>query len=211
MPGLPQLWIITDPHHPDGPVDPIRKALIGCPSGRVGVQLRAKRASDRQLVAWGKELRDLTSRAGALLTVNRRPDVAQIVAADGVHLPERGLQPTEVSRHWPDIGLIGVSRHARTGLREAEEQGASYAFLSPVFRAPGKGAPIGIEAFHEAIEGVGIPTYALGGVRAAHVAALLRAGARGVAVQRAIFAATAPAQALKDLVGELDKPGRGGE
>jgi thiamine-phosphate pyrophosphorylase len=211
LPVLPRIWIITDPDHPDGPVDPIRRALVGCAPGRVGVQLRAKRASDRQLVAWGKDLRELTSQAGAPLTINRRPDVAQIVAADGVHLPERGLQPDEVSRHWPGIGLIGVSRHTGAGLRKAEERGASYAFLSPVFEVPGKGSPMGIEGFSQAIEGVGIPTFALGGLSREHIAELMRAGAWGIAVRRAIYASSEPDEALGGLVRELDKSARGGE
>jgi len=48
--GLPRIWIITDPNHPDGPMAPVRRALEGCPPGVLGVQLRAKRASDRQMV-----------------------------------------------------------------------------------------------------------------------------------------------------------------
>ncbi|MGB5285824.1 MAG: thiamine phosphate synthase, partial [Polyangiales bacterium] len=88
---LPRIWIITDPDRPDGPVAAIRRALEGCPAGALGVQLRAKHATDRQLVQWGRELRELTRRTGSVLTVNRRLDVAQIVGADGVHLPERGI------------------------------------------------------------------------------------------------------------------------
>lgn len=204
VPGLPRIWIITDPDRPEGPVAAIRRALDGSAS-RVGVQLRAKRASDRQLVAWGRELRELTSAAGAALTINRRPDVAQIVGADGVHLPERGLEPDAVARFWPECRLIGVSRHDRAGLRAAERQGASYGFLSPVFAVPGKGAPLGIAGFEKAIDGVGMPTFALGGISLEHVEALIAAGAFGVALRRAIYDSLAPAETLRALSTLLDK------
>ena len=95
-PALPRIWIITDPSHPDGPVIPARRALEKSRPGLVGVQLRAKRASDRQLLQWGRELRAVTRATGSVLLVNRRADVAQIVGADGVHLPERGLRATDI-------------------------------------------------------------------------------------------------------------------
>lgn len=209
-PDLPRIWMITDPDRPEGPIEAIRRALDGCPS-RVGVQLRAKRASDRQLVAWGRELRALTSAAGAAFTINRRPDVAQIVGADGVHLPERGLEPDAVVRFWPEFRLIGVSRHDRAGLHLAERQGASYGFLSPVFAVPGKGAPMGIAGFEKAIAGVGMPTFALGGIGREHVESLIAAGAFGVAVRRAIYDSTDPAETLRALSTLLDKRPECGE
>ena len=129
---LPRIWIITDPSHPDGPVAPVRRALEGCPPKVLGVQLRAKRASDRQIVQWGHALRAITRDIGCTLTVNRRADLAEIVDADGVHLPELGLPPTEIRERWPSFRMLGVSRHDRSGLASAERAGASYAFLSPV-------------------------------------------------------------------------------
>jgi len=203
--GLPRIWIVTNPDHPAGPIEPIRRALRNCPSGVVGIQLRAKRVADRQLVEWGRELRDITAAAGCALSINRRPDVAQIVAADGVHLPEHGLPADEVLQQWPGLRWVGVSRHHGAGLRSASARRATYGFLSPVFAVPDKGAPLGLTAFRDAIAGVAIPTYALGGVTPRDVNALLHAGAFGIAVRRAIYDADAPDQALAELLVALDK------
>jgi len=202
---LPRIWIITDPDHPDGPLGPIRRALERCAPGLVGVQLRAKHASDRQLVHWGQELRTVTRATGSVLAVNRRVDIAQVVGADAVHLPERGLDPMSLHRQWPGLEMIGVSRHDRAGVEAAQQNHASYAFLSPVFQAPGKGPPLGVDAFRAAIAGVGVPTYALGGIEPKDVGALLQAGAFGVAVRRAIYAAAQPGEALRQFLCELDK------
>jgi len=209
--GLPRIWIITDPDHREGPVTPIRRALDGCPPGVLGVQLRARQASDRQLVHWGRELRQLTGDTGAILTVNRRPDLAQIVGADGVHLPERGLPPIEIRRHWPFLRIVGVSRHDRRGLEAAEREQASYAFLSPVFHVPGKAPPIGLNGFGRAIADVGIPTYALGGIGPEDLRPLLRVGAFGVGIRRAIYTTERPYEALQRFLGELDKSVSSGE
>lgn len=210
-PELPRIWIITDPSHPDGPVNPVQRALEGCPPGVAGVQLRAKGVSDRQLVTWGRELRAVTHAAGAVLAINRRVDVAQIVGADGVHLPGSGLRPEDFRQQWPTLGMVGVSRHDRAGLRAAEQGLANYAFLSPIFQVPNKGQPIGIQGFHDAIADVGIPTYALGGIAVEDCKALLAAGAFGVAIRRAVYQAQDPRETLQRFVRTLDKSGASGE
>ena len=210
-PRLPRIWIITNPDHPEGPVAPLVRALRGCPPGAVGVQLRAKQATDRKLVEWGHALRSTTARCGCLLTVNRRPDVAEIVEADGVHLPEAGLCVPQVRSEWPDMALLGVSRHDREGLSKAGQEHATFAFLSPVFPVPGKAEPLGLEGFAAEIAHVEIPTYALGGVHGKHVAPLLAAGACGIAVRRTIYDAPDPEAALQSLLSELDKTRSKGE
>jgi len=209
--GLPRIWIITDPDQPDGPVAPIRRALEGCRPGVLGVQLRAKRAADRQLVQWGRELRQLTRDTGTALVVNRRLDVAQIIGADGVHLPELGLPPSEIRQRWPSLPLLGVSRHDRAGLETAEREQASYAFLSPVFQVPSKARPMGLQGFRRAIAGVGMPTFALGGIGPEDLRPLLRAGAFGIAIRRAIYTAEQPNEALQHFLRELDKSLSNGE
>jgi thiamine-phosphate pyrophosphorylase len=201
--GLPRIWIITDPHHPGGLVAPIRLALDRCPPGVVGVQLRAKHASDRQLVEWGRELREVTRATGSVLVLNRRVDVAQIVEADGVHLPERALPPGPLRQQWPRLAMIGASRHDRAGLRAAAKDRLTYAFLSPIFHVPGKAQPMGVHGFRTAIFGVGIPTYALGGIAPEDSRALVAAGASGVAVRRAIYEADDPNEALQRFIGAL--------
>jgi len=153
----------------------------------------------------------LTQTAGQLLTINRRPDVAQIVGADGVHLPELGLPAAALRQRWPELGLIGVSRHDRHGLRVAERDGASYAFLSPIFEVPDKAMPIGIHGFRAAIASVGIPTYALGGIGPEDLPALFAAGAFGVAIRRAVYSTTEPQAALQRFVRALDKSLANGE
>jgi thiamine monophosphate synthase len=64
---------------------------------------------------------------------------------------------------------------------------------------------MGVHGFRAAIAGVEMPTYALGGVRPEDLTPLLRAGAFGVAIQRAVYAAEQPNKALRLFLRELDK------
>jgi thiamine-phosphate diphosphorylase len=202
---LPRIWLITMPEDPRGPVAPLEQALKHSPPGTTGVQLRAKESSDRQVVEWGHALRDLTRRHSAPLLVNRRADVASVIDADGVHLPEGHLGVERVRSLGSAAWLIGVSCHDPEGLRRAEAEGADFAALSPVSEVPGKAPPLGVEGFASAIEGVGIPTFALGGVQPAHVDCLIRAGAAGLALRRPAYS-NDPAASLLAYLRELDKP-----
>lgn len=207
---LPRIWLITMPEDSRGPVAPIERALEGVAPGLIGVQLRAKASSDREVLSWGRQLREVTRRRGCTLVVNRRADIAALVDADGVHLTEAHLGVPQVrsfapSGHW----LVGVSCHDRAGLVRAASEGADYAFLSPLFEVPGKAAPLGIEGFSVAIGGVGIPAFALGGMQPVHVDPAIRAGAAGVALRRPAYAAD-PSSTLSNYLRELDKHGRAG-
>lgn len=205
MNALPLIWIITDPDHANGPIDAVQQALVGCPAGKVGVQLRAKTADDRTLVDWAQRLRELTKAAGAPLVVNQRPDVAARVDAEGVHLPENSLPAAQVRQTWPQLLWLGQSRHDRKGLLASQEEQASYAFLSPIFEVPGKGAGVGVDGFHEATAGIRIPVYALGGITVERARDLRDAGAYGVAVKRAVYRASHPSEVISQLLEVLDK------
>ena len=64
-------------------LDIVRAALVG---GVRLIQLREKELPAGEFVALAHRVRSLTARAGALLLINDRLDVALAVGADGVHL-----------------------------------------------------------------------------------------------------------------------------
>ncbi|MEM8606738.1 MAG: thiamine phosphate synthase [Myxococcota bacterium] len=203
---LPRIWIVTEPNHPSGPIEPVRQALAVRECESVGVQLRAKQQSDRQLLEWGRALRDLTADRGAAFFVNGRPDIARLLDADGVHLGERDLPVDRVVGLEPRPRWVGVSRHDRLGLLAAEAARADFAFLSPVFAVPQKNPPLGVEGFARTVAGISMPVVALGGIGSESVAPLVQRGAHGVAVQRAIYEAADPAASLRQLLDALDNP-----
>jgi len=174
--------------------------LIGPAIGRTlgsrsALLLRDSLASTRALLAAARDLRPIV---GCLL-ISDRPDVAVLADADGVHLPERGLDPRAVRQILGPDRLVGVSRHDEAGVVAAFAAGADYATLSPIWESPGKGPPLGTAILTDvARAGVG-PVLALGGVDSKRARLAVRAGAAGVAVARAVTGAPDPAAALEAI------------
>jgi len=204
-----ELLLITPPGPPAKIAALVRAALHGAPGGRVAVQLRAKQLRAGALLALAQELHELTSAAGAPLLINDRLDVAQLVRAEGVHIPEGGLPPSAARRALEASSrpepLVGVSCHDRTGLRSAADGGASFATLSPVFASPEKGPPLGLDRFRALTIEAELPVLALGGITADQAAACRDAGASGLAVVTSVFSDPQPAAAVLRILEAWDR------
>ena len=202
MPGVPPLVLVTD-RRATGGRDLLDVVAAALDAGLPAVQLREKDLPGGPLLALAERLRAVTARAGALLLVNDRLDVAVAAGADGVHLGG-GSVPVDVARRLLPAGaLVGVSTHAPA---EAADTTADFAVFGPVYATPSKaayGPPQGEARFRTAAATARVPLLAIGGVTAAQVAALRAAGAAGVAVIRAILAAEDPARATRVLLAAL--------
>jgi thiamine-phosphate pyrophosphorylase len=198
------LYLITDGSRPEDIERAVREALQDVPAGRVAVQLRAKQLASRALFELARALRSLTREAGVALFINDRVDVALLVQADGVHLPEQGLPIAAARKLLGAAAQIGVSCHDAFGLARATEQGASFATLSPVFETRDKGPALGVERFAELVAGTQLPVFALGGVRPEHAAALAGCGASGLAAISVVFGAADRATATAECLEAWD-------
>lgn len=178
----------------------LSSALTAPDVNGLAVLLRDKDASARELAACATELRKRTGDRGVPLLISDRVDVALLVDADGVHLPERGLAVSHARALLGPKAIIGASRHDLAGVLSAQNEDCDYATLSPVFASPNKGAPIGVQAFAAVATSCTLPLYALGGVRTQDVPALAAVGAAGVAVIRDVMDAPQPAAAVSELL-----------
>ncbi len=173
---------------------------------RAGVkmlQLREKDLSDEELLAVALELREVTDRYGALLFINGRVDVAMAVEADGVHMPFKAFTPSAALALLQQGAITGVSCHSLEDARAAEDGGANFVTLGPIYETPSKaryGAPIGIEPLREAAEELSIPIYAIGGIDARKIEEVTGAGAFGAAVISAILKGGTPGRNAEKLL-----------
>lgn len=154
------------------------------------VQLREKNVKAVEYIQIAKKIRVITRKAGVRFIVNDHTDVGLAVDADGVHLGQDDL-PLEIARKilGPDK-IIGVSVRNLSQALEAEEAGADYLGVGPVFPTSSKDdavSPIGILVLKEICDKVHIPVVAIGGINSGNAGEVLRAGACGVAVISAIF------------------------
>ena len=189
------LYLITVRRQTAGRAIPavVADALRG---GLRAVQLREKDLSGSQLFELAGELREITRNHDARLLINDRVDVVLAVGADGVHLGKAGL-PVSVARRilGPEL-LIGYSAHSLEEAMQAQQDGADFVTLGPVFQTPSKaayGEPLGVTAVAQAARTLTIPVFALGGVKSGSIDEILGDGIHGVALISAIIAATNPA------------------
>lgn len=169
------------------------------------IQLREKEMPVPDFLRLAELLRAHTARAGALLIINDRLDVALAVGADGVHLGQTDFPIASARRLAPDL-IIGASTHSPAEARAAERAGASYINIGPLFPTQTKiwsGKFLGLEGLAKIARRVTIPWTVMGGIKPEHVPALIQAGAHTIAVVTAITAANDPAQAARELLFEI--------
>ena len=196
------LYLITDRMQTAGRSLPavVADALRG---GLRAVQLREKDLSGCQLFEMANELRSMTRMSGAKLLINDRIDIAQAVGADGVHLGKAGIPVAIARRLLGSDMLIGYSAHGVEEALQAEQDGADFVTIGPVYATPSKaafGEPVGLVPLAEAARSLKIPVFALGGVKKMSIPEVLSAGAHGVALISAITAAGDPAAETETLL-----------
>jgi thiamine-phosphate diphosphorylase len=148
------------------------------------VQLREKDLGGAALRALAAAAVAACAGTSTRVLVNGRPDVAEAVGAHGVQLPEHGLPVAGVRRAFPGLEL-GASRHSLEGAQRAQDEGADFVLLGPVFATPGKErAALGPQVLEQVVRVLGIPVHAIGGIDAATAPIACRAGARGLAAIR---------------------------
>lgn len=132
-------------------------------------------------------------REDLLLSVNTRVAVATSLGA-GLHVGWRGPAPREARRMIGD-GWLSVAVHDQEEAAVALAAGADALVFGPVFATSSKPGfrGDGLDALAAVCRLAGAtPVMALGGMRPERVAAVLHAGAHGVAVLSAILDATPP-------------------
>ena len=191
--GVPDytLYLVTDSGLSRGrPVVRIVEAALR--GGVTVVQYRQKAGTTREMIEEARDIRRLCAGAGVPFIVNDRLDVALAVDADGVHVGQDDL-PAAIARRLIGPGrILGVSAGSPEEARRAQAEGADYVGASPVFSTPTKpDAPpaLGVQGLRRLAAAVRIPVVAIGGMNAENAAAMVGAGAAGVAVVSAIVAA----------------------
>jgi thiamine-phosphate pyrophosphorylase len=167
--------------------------------GRI-IQLRDKESSPRDFYAKAAAFRRRTLDAGLLLIINDYLDVALAVEADGVHLGQDDLPLAAARQLAPEL-IIGRSTHSRAQALEAQEQGASYVNIGPLFPTGTKNhaKPLGIQAVRDIAPELHIPFTVMGGIKRAHISELVEAGATRIAVVTAVTHADDMVAAVRTL------------
>ena len=200
------LYLVTDRTLSLGrsTVEVVRAAIRG---GVSCVQLREKGCSTREFMDEARLLKALLAGTGVPLFINDRLDVALAVGADGVHLGQNDLAIADARRLVGNRMIIGISAESVADAVRAEAEGADYIGASPVFTTPTKtdtAPPLGLSGLRAIRRAVQLPLVAIGGINADNAAAVLRAGADGLAVVSAIVSAPCPRTAAAAIRQQIE-------
>ena len=199
------LYVITDEGLSKGHTH-VDLASMAIEGGADVIQLRDKNLNGKELLKCALCVRELTEKAGALFIVNDRLDVALASGADGVHLGQDDLPARLVRKLCPQGFIIGVSAGTLEEALQAEQDGADYVGLGPVFNTTSKDdvGPICGLATLRAVKGrIAIPVVAIGGIGHHNAIEVISSGADGLAVISAVVSqddVELAARRLKSLI-----------
>ncbi|MFC0715789.1 thiamine phosphate synthase [Cellulomonas biazotea] len=184
------------------------------------LQVRAKRAPVRDLVALTVDVCRAVDGTDAVVLVDDRVDVVLAARArgarvHGVHVGQSDLHVADVRRVLGADAVVGVSAASAEHLALVDASLVDYVGSGPVrgtSTKPDAGPPLGLAGLRAAVAATRLPVVAIGGLGVGDAAAVRATGAHGIAVVSAVCAAADPASAAARLVAAwADAAGAGSE
>jgi thiamine-phosphate pyrophosphorylase len=201
-----RLYLCTDAREERGDLeDFLHAALAG---GVDVVQLRDKTLDVARELELQQTVARVAAEHGALWAVNDRADVAGLTGAPVVHMGQGDLPVAAVRSLLGARPGLGRSTHSAEQAATAErDPDVDYFCVGPLWATPTKPgrAAVGLDLLREvAATAPTTPWFAIGGIDAERLDAVLDAGATRVVVVRAVTEAADPeraARALRDRLG----------
>jgi thiamine-phosphate pyrophosphorylase len=168
------------------------------------IQVRAKLLTPRQFEEISRTLiAHFASRPNLRIILNDRPDIASMVAAQGVHVGQEDLPVTDARKICPPPQWVGVSTHNIAQLQAADLTSADYIAVGPIFPTATKQNPdpvVGLDFLRAARKLTRKPLVAIGGITVQSAGDVFRAGADSVAVISDLQHAPDPGQRASEYL-----------
>ena len=150
------------------------------------IQLREKQLESPAFIRLAEQVLKMAKPYAAKVFINNHIQLAQQLGAHGVHLPSHTLMRLQEK---PASLIVAASCHNALELAHAQLLGLDFVVLSPVnfTKSHEDAMMLGWDAFATLIQPIAMPVYALGGMQMSDLATALSCGARGIAMQRAIW------------------------
>lgn len=152
------------------------------------IQLRAKECPPKQIVRIARLIKKRLRGKDILFIINDYPQAARLSKADGVHLGQEDIGIEEARRILGKNKLIGISCSSLAQAMDAQELGADYIGIGPVFPTPLKTnkKTISPGLIRKISKIIRIPFFAIGGINSSNLDQVTAMGAQRVAFIRAI-------------------------
>ena len=201
--GLPILCLVTDVDVAGGDSQRVADIVAGAVRGGVNmVQVRAPGMADNEFRGFVGLVSEAADNAASVVAnVGRRDSLPSLDSVDGYHLPESAIGDLpRLLCNSPPGTLVGASAHSVSSAHAAVSSGANYVILGTVFPTeshPG-GESHGLPLIKAAAK-LEVPILGIGGITTDTAASVIRSGASGVAVIRAVASAPDPSEAASEL------------
>ena len=138
----------------------------------------------------GRRLARIALRRGLVLLVGADADLARVIGAGGVHLPERSSYRARALKRDRPGWMVTAAAHGEAAVLRALAAGADAVLVSPVFesRSASAGSALGPARFARLARRAGGRVYALGGINAQTARRLAGSGAIGLAAVEGLMA-----------------------
>lgn len=159
-------------------------------SGVKIIQYREKEKDTKYMIEEATKIKEVCKENNTLFLINDRVDIALAVDADGVHLGREDMPYNIARRLLGKQKIIGLTIHNLEEAIEAENIGADYIGVSPIFETktkPDAGKPSGLQLLIDLKENIKIPYVAIGGINEYNIKNVLDTGTRAVAIISAII------------------------
>ena len=193
---------------------PAELTKLLCDGGSDLIQWRAKDESPDEVRRIAEMILPITEAMGVRLVINDHPKVALQIGAPVCHLGQEdffdgGYTVCDQVRGCPKEMLLGLSTHAPEQAERAIRTAPDYIAIGPIFATPTKPGrePVTLEYVRWARKNVGIPWFAIGGIKLDNLEEVIAAGARRICVVSAILNAedvTATCLEFRQRMDELD-------
>jgi thiamine-phosphate pyrophosphorylase len=206
-----RLNAIVDPERANGrPLVDLTRMLVA--GGATLIQLRDKHGATRQMIEQARAIKVALAGTGVALVVNDRVDVAQIAGADGVHVGQEDMRVEDARWLLGPNAIIGLSIKTVALANAAPLEHLDYVGVGGVYATTSKDnpdKPIGVDGLREIVAAFrarrhSLPICGIAGIEAGNAAAVIEAGADGVAVISALSMKSDPEAAARELRGVVD-------
>ncbi|NKK86139.1 thiamine phosphate synthase [Rhizobium leguminosarum bv. viciae] len=201
------LYLVLDPDLCAG-IGMVETARLAVAGGATMVQLRDKHAATIGMIETGRALKQALEGTGALLIVNDDVEAAIAIGADGLHIGQEDMDAHKArTMIGPDM-ILGLSVETAPLAAAVDPGLVDYTGVGPVFATPTKAdhkQPIGFDGLAKLVKASPVPSVAISGLKADHVAQVFAAGAKGVAVVSAICGTPDPEAATRHIAAEIRK------
>jgi thiamine-phosphate pyrophosphorylase len=180
------------------------------------LQIRAKALSGAAFLDLSTRVCEIAHRAGAVVVVNDRADVARLSGADGVHVGQDDLDPAAARAVMAAGAIVGRSTHTAAQVEAALKAPVTYIAVGPVFDTVTKAtgyAALGLDGVRDLAARVrmgsppGIGLVAIGGITLDNAADVIEAGATSVAVITDLVATGDPEARVRAYLARLGERG----